>query len=515
MTLPRDPCGPPVESNAARFSAVPLTEPGTPAEGWEAVAQKLPTLTVPGIRRALVVVAHPDDEVLGPGLLVAQLASRGVAVEVLIATAGERSHEHEPAVNPAELAGLRRNESRRAADVLGTGEPCFLDLPDGAVEEHEALIRDAVRDRLGAADAAVPLTVLTHWRGDGHPDHEAVGRAVLAAVCSAARGEGAGRPETLEVLEFPLWALHWDRPDGGRLLTSAAYAAPAAPLGRRAKADAAACFTSQVRPWPEGAAAPVMPEHVVTRLLQVPELYLRSAFPGGVEGIDHLMSLYAADDDPWDMESSLYEAQKRRATLAALPRPRYRLAFEPGCSIGVLTCHLAQRAEQVIGWEAVPRAAASARERVRGLEESGTLPPGRVHVEGRMLSSQPGSQREATLGPQGADLVVISELLYFLPREELADIISGLCERAAHDAHLVAVHWRHPVGGWPEGAAASHEALWAEPALDHLYRDDTCADYLIDVFQVRRHNGQAPTAYSGGREAVPAATGEVEEAHGA
>src|SRR5688500_13458558 len=54
------------------------------------------------------------------------------------------------------------------------------------------------------------------------------------------------------------------------------------------------------------------------------------------------------DPDPWGYESSPYEQRKYAVTLASLPRPRYRRAFEPGCSIGVLSAELAERADELI-----------------------------------------------------------------------------------------------------------------------------------------------------------------------
>ena len=52
---------------------------------------------------------------------------------------------------------------------------------------------------------------------------------------------------------------------------------------------------------------------------------------------------YADSVDPWQLEARWYERRKYAITLALLPYPRYRHAFEPGCSIGVLTEHLTRR----------------------------------------------------------------------------------------------------------------------------------------------------------------------------
>lgn len=48
-------------------------------------------------------------------------------------------------------------------------------------------------------------------------------------------------------------------------------------------------------------------------------------------------AMYAGAVDPWDLAGRWYEQRKYALTLASLPRPRYRAAFEPGCSVGVLT----------------------------------------------------------------------------------------------------------------------------------------------------------------------------------
>lgn len=75
-------------------------------------------------------------------------------------------------------------------------------------------------------------------------------------------------------------------------------------------------------------------------------------------------------------------------------------------------------------------------------------------------------------------------MLYFIPHAELRAILTGLVERAEPGAHIVAVHWRHPVAGWPEGGSATHDVLLATPGLTHLRRDAASADYLIDVCAV-------------------------------
>ena len=59
-------------------------------------------------------------------------------------------------------------------------------------------------------------------------------------------------------------------------------------------------------------------------------------------------NLYQANPDPWEFETSEYEASKYAATVAALPKQRYRSAFEIGGSIGVLTAKLAERCDSLL-----------------------------------------------------------------------------------------------------------------------------------------------------------------------
>ena len=177
--------------------------PGTTAGSWSDVLASVPTLELPGSRgRVVVVGAHPDDETLGAGGLLHTAARAGRSVEVVTATAGEGSHPHSPTHSPGRLAEVRRAELRRATEVLAPdAHVTCLDLPDGAVAEHEEELVAALVETIGTDGADVLLCA--PWRGDGHPDHEAVGRAAATA---------AHRTDAL-LWEYPVWWWHWGRPD--------------------------------------------------------------------------------------------------------------------------------------------------------------------------------------------------------------------------------------------------------------------------------------------------------------
>jgi cyclopropane fatty-acyl-phospholipid synthase-like methyltransferase len=176
-------------------------------------------------------------------------------------------------------------------------------------------------------------------------------------------------------------------------------------------------------------------------------------------------AMYASDPDPWGFTSRWYERRKYALTLAALPRARYRSAFEPGCSIGVLSEQLAPRCDRLLCTDVVPAAVASATDRLRDQPH--------VTVERRALPDG---------WPDGPfDLIVLSEVGYYLGVRELP----GTLERAARSLEpqgdLVAVHWRHLVPEYPQTGDAVHEALAATGGLHRIARHDE-RDFLLEVY---------------------------------
>jgi LmbE family N-acetylglucosaminyl deacetylase len=125
--------------------------------------------------------------------------------------------------------------------------------------------------RLGHPDGGIDETALTGqltellvagryclatWRGDGHPDHEAVGRAA-AAACAAT---GA------ILLEYPIWTWHWAEPDDERVPWHRARRIELPPRVQAAKSHAIAAFRSQITALgPAPGDAPVLPPHVLDR----------------------------------------------------------------------------------------------------------------------------------------------------------------------------------------------------------------------------------------------------------
>jgi SAM-dependent methyltransferase len=173
---------------------------------------------------------------------------------------------------------------------------------------------------------------------------------------------------------------------------------------------------------------------------------------------------YAASPDPYGLAERWYEARKYAITVALLPRQRYGAAFEPGCSIGVLTAMLASRCDSLLACDVVPDAVASARARTAGL-------PG-VRVERRAI---PGKWP-----PHSFDLIVLSELLYYFGDADLDEVLRLATGSLRPGGHLLAVHWRHSAPH-PRTGDEVHMQLTAHAGLARLahYRD---MDFTAEVY---------------------------------
>ena len=137
-----------------------------------------------GVEQVVVVVAHPDDETLAMGGLLADLPS-DVAVEVVVASDGQASHPRSPTHGSGDLARLRREEVRRAVEILcPRARLHLLGLDDGGLSQQVDQVVAAVVP-LVAGEATL---ILSTYDGDGHPDHEAVAAAAAAAPGAPTRG---------------------------------------------------------------------------------------------------------------------------------------------------------------------------------------------------------------------------------------------------------------------------------------------------------------------------------------
>jgi len=178
--------------------------------------------------------------------------------------------------------------------------------------------------------------------------------------------------------------------------------------------------------------------------------------------------MYAHTSDPWNLAARWYERRKYAITLSLLPHQRYRHAFEPGCSVGVLTELLTQRCDRVTATDVATAALGNACRRLRAAarREQVTLL--------RQSLDEPW--------PAGPfDLVVLSEVCYYLQPDTLRAVLDREIPRLGRGATVVAAHWRHRVDDYPMAGDHANDIIAATAGL-HLigsYRD---ADVAIEVF---------------------------------
>jgi SAM-dependent methyltransferase len=173
--------------------------------------------------------------------------------------------------------------------------------------------------------------------------------------------------------------------------------------------------------------------------------------------------LYRDSNDPWKIRSRWYERRKRALTLASLPHERYARAFEPACGNGELTVQLAPRCDELLAADISEDAVALTRQRVAEF--------GNVNVRQMLL---PDAWPEGKL-----DLIVISEVGYYLSAAQLHSLIERLRESVSADGAIVACHWRKPIEGWTLNGDSVHAALRGEmhlPLLGHYWDDDLVLD---------------------------------------
>ena len=151
-----------------------------------------------GPKRALVIAAHPDDSEFGAGGTAALWSQNGWEFYYLICTDGSKGSD-DPEMTPDKLVGLRREEQRAAARILGVRDVFFLEYVDGELSYTPDFARDVVR----YIRKVRPYAVFSHDPNQivrnmfiNHPDHRCAGTVALDAVYPLARN----RPSFPELL---------------------------------------------------------------------------------------------------------------------------------------------------------------------------------------------------------------------------------------------------------------------------------------------------------------------------
>ncbi len=417
---------------------------------------RIPSIDVPrdlaGIDRLVVVSAHPDDETLGAGGLIARAAASGWRIEVVVATDGEASHPMSPTHSTDDLASRRRAELVTAIRSLApTARVDALGLPDADLRAHA----DELRDHLSSLDTGPGTLMLAPWRGDGHGDHRVAG--TIAAAVAAVSGA--------VMLEYPIWMWHWADPDAPDVPWSRLSRLELSETERALKRTAMDAYPSQFSPLSAAAGdEAVLSPDFLTHFERSFETFV--APPQAESLTAHFFDLfYDGVADPWGFETRWYESRKRDLTVASLPRPFFVSALEIGCSIGVLTERLAGRCERLVAIDIAEQPLERARERLRDHAA--------VRVE-RMDAT-----RSLPSGP--FDLIVVSEVGYYWSDRDREAVLERIGAELTPDGVVLACHWRHPVDGYPGTGDAVHAALRARREFAVL-SSHVEEDFVLEVF---------------------------------
>jgi SAM-dependent methyltransferase len=184
--------------------------------------------------------------------------------------------------------------------------------------------------------------------------------------------------------------------------------------------------------------------------------------------VERFERLYHESADPWGYRTSEYEREKYAATLAALPKRSNGLCLEVGCSIGVFTGLLAARCEHVVAIDFSLGALRLARRNLQGV---------------RNVDLLRADFPEET--PAGSwDLIVCSEILYYLQPRALDEAVGWLETQLSYGASVLAVSWRGSGCDEPLRGDEVHDRLAVQLAGWHAL-DARQDGYRLDRFDGR------------------------------
>ncbi len=177
-------------------------------------------------------------------------------------------------------------------------------------------------------------------------------------------------------------------------------------------------------------------------------------------------NMYRDNPDPWDFESSDYEAKKYQTTLNSLPHNGYSNALEIGGSIGVLTALLAQRCDSLLSIDVSKTAQQKAIARCQNLSQ--------VRFK---IAQVPQAYPDEMF-----DLTLLSEVNYYLSWGDLKKTQQLIIEHLHVEGHLLLVHWTLFAKDYPLTDDEVHDSFLRLIGLKHLkgLREER---YRLDLFE--------------------------------
>lgn len=193
--------------------------------------------------------------------------------------------------------------------------------------------------------------------------------------------------------------------------------------------------------------------------------------PNASRPASHFQRLYQSNPDPWSFHTSPYEQAKYRQTIVALGNGRFSSGLEVGCSIGILTRMLAPHCDKLLGIDIVEDPLAEARAR---------------------CSDQPQvafqRMRVPAEWPAGHfDLIVFSEVLYFLSRPDIEHCARHVTGTLLPHATVVLVNWLGHTDDPSPADAAPDCFINAASGILRLKRKERHEHYRLDLLAAREN----------------------------
>jgi SAM-dependent methyltransferase len=183
--------------------------------------------------------------------------------------------------------------------------------------------------------------------------------------------------------------------------------------------------------------------------------------------LEYFTEIYGAAD-PYGSRDRWYEQRKRRILLSALPRRRFRTAFEPACGTGALTRELSARCAHVLASDFCEQALVQAREALGHVAN--------VSLENQALPADwPGQEHVF-------DLIVVSEVCSFLQPHDVQAVARLCAGSLATDGVVAVCDWRWPFEARVCAEHCAHD-IFNAVGLHRLVRHEE-DDFLLGVWSV-------------------------------
>lgn len=209
-------------------------------------------------------------------------------------------------------------------------------------------------------------------------------------------------------------------------------------------------------------------------------------------------ALYNDNTDPWEYQTRWYEKRKRNICLAILPQAKYNNAIELGSGNGVFSELLAQRCQTLTCVDGNHQAVALAKQRLTNHAHTkviqGIIPNTLLNLQDTLLEAYPLPGTEVLDAHNSPfDLIVISEILYYLSPTDIDKVIAWSQQNLAIGGTILFCHWRYSIDGFLMTGETVHQRLHQtfhtindketpQATFNHQSQIVDC-DFLLDVWQ--------------------------------